>query len=424
MPTSAPGGPGPATVPELRSFGFAVIQATGVRAGRIGGEGIDAGTPADPGGGGPGLTVRFDDAGVSVGPGWDPRPVTPWSEVRRVAIGHPGDGPAGRPVTPIEIETGTGTMRLAAEGDRRASVPLAALEHCLRWWSPVVAPSVPPRTGRRRPAGGRRVGLLVGGLALILSGLGLAVGLGRHAAVGPKADAPAAAPSPADEHLAERIMLTQADLPVGWTVEPDPAGSGASSSPGDQTAITRAFAGCMGVGDRQATVLLGGASADQTAQSTSPIFVSPTSPADQGYTVQLQTAASVVRTHGDEESDLRALASHRYPGCAAAAIASELQIAVDDASGAHGVPGPATGTLVAVPHAPGEQVTALRVACQVSDHGTPVTVVVDAVILGTDRIEADLQAFAIGGPVTGTVLQDSLQAFEERVADRGQGVQI
>jgi hypothetical protein len=64
------------------------------------------------------------------------------------------------------------------------------------------------------------------------------------------------------------------------------------------------------------------------------------------------------------------------------------------------------------------------VTCQVSDHGTAVPVEVDAVFLGSDRIEADLEAFAIGGPVPAAVVRHTVQAFEERVASGGRDVQI
>jgi hypothetical protein len=409
--------PSPRSVPEWRSFGFTVTEMTD--------------GPARLRADGTGLSVHFDDAGVTVGDERGQRQVTPWSDVRRVWVGPPAEGPTGRSVTPMEIETATGTVRLVADVDGRTSIPLAALDRCLQWWSPVVGPGTAGRserrhrrTGRARPARRRRTAVLVAGLVLVAAGIGLAFGLGRSGTNGGPVDASPAAPSSADQHLAQRIMLTEGDLPVGWKVDPEPSTSGDSSSQRGQAAITRAFAGCMGVGSQQAAALLGGASADQTAQSTSPIFVAPTAPDDQGYTVQLQTAASIVRSHRDEQTDLRLLDSHRYPVCAATATASELQLGVDDASGAHDHPGRATGMLFTVPGVPGEQVTALRVTCQVSDHGTAVPVEVDAVFLGSDRIEADLEAFAIGGPVPAAVVRHTVQAFEERVASGGRDLQI
>ena len=402
--------PWPRRVPEWRSFTFPVATVT---------EG-----PAPMRGGTTGLSVRFDDAGVTVGHEPDQRQVTPWSDVRRVWIGRPGEGPSGRTVTPIEVETVHGTLRLSADVDGRTSVPLAALVRCLRWWSPAVGPAPAPGRARQRPpARRRRTAVLVTGLVLIGCGLGLAIGLDRAGTNGTSTDA-SARPSSADQRLADRVMLTRRDLPVGWQVDPVPPGAGGLASQRGQAAITRAFAGCMGVGGQQASVLLGGSSADQTAQSASPIFLAPTTPADRGYTVQLQTAASVVRTHGDELSDLRLLRSRRYPACAATATASELQLGVDEASGTDDRPGPAGGQLFAVPAASGEQVTALRVSCRVADHGTTVPVEVDTVVVGSERIEADLEAFAIGGPIPVATVRASVQAFEGRVADRGTGVQI
>ncbi len=228
-----------------------------------------------------------------------------------------------------------------------------------------------------------------------------------------------------DQRLADRIMLDRSDLPVGWEVEPGP--SPADDSPGlesGEASITLALAVCMGVTDRQGTVLLGGRSPDQTAQTASPIFGAPPSTADPGFALQLQTAASIVRTHVDEQSDLALLANPRYAGCGSKAIASELQLGLDGSAGTGPQPGPAAGNLVFLPAPPGEHVTALRVNCTVTENGATVPVEVEAVLVGKDRIEGNLEAFALGGPIPGGVVGPSVEAFEQRVSTGGRGIRI
>jgi hypothetical protein len=292
-------------------------------------------------------------------------------------------------------------------------------------------PAVDASPPARRPGGKRRLTTLLIGIALIGSGVALATFLSERAAA--THDVQSAAPavprvpgrmSP-DQRLADRIMLNRNDLPVGWKVEPGPASADDSAGlERGEAAITRAFAGCMGVTDGQATVLLGGQSSDQTAQTASPIFGAPPSTADPGFAVQLQTAASIVRTRVDEQSDLGLFANPRYAGCASTAIASELQLGLDGFAGGGQRPGPATGTLVSLPGAPGEQVTALRVTCSVVDAGATVPVEVETVLVGSDRIEADLEAFAVGGPIPVGVVDSSVEAFEQRVSSGGEEIQI
>jgi hypothetical protein len=132
----------------------------------------------------------------------------------------------------------------------------------------------------------------------------------------------------------------------------------------------------------------------------------------------------VVRTHRDEQGDLGLFANHRYPSCAANATASELQLGVDEASGTRDEPHAVTGTLFALPTEAGQQLKALRVSCQVASHGTMVPVEVDAVFVGTGRIEAGLEAIAIDGGIAPAVIDSSVEAFEQRLATKGQGVQI
>jgi hypothetical protein len=291
-------------------------------------------------------------------------------------------------------------------------------------------PAVDASLPARRPGGKRRLNTLLIGIALIGSGVGLATYLYERGAVTHEVHAAATRPRTRprmtpDQRLADRIMLNRSDLPVGWEVEPGPVS--ADDSPGlesGEATITLAFAGCMGVTDRQATVVLGGQSSDQTAQTASPVFGAPPSIADPGFALQLQTAASIVRTHFDEQSDLALFANPRYAGCASKAIASELQLGLDGSAGTGQRPGSATGTLVSLPRAPGEQVTALRVTCTVVENGATVPVEVEAVLVGSDRVEAELEAFAIGGPIPGGVVDSSVEAFEQRVSTGGQGIQI
>jgi hypothetical protein len=66
----------------------------------------------------------------------------------------------------------------------------------------------------------------------------------------------------------------------------------------------------------------------------------------------------------------------------------------------------------------------LRVTCQVYDHGSAVPVEVDAVFLGSGRIEADVEAFAVGGRIPDDIVLSSVAAFEQRVAAQGSGVQV
>jgi hypothetical protein len=51
-------------------------------------------------------------------------------------------------------------------------------------------------------------------------------------------------------------------------------------------------------------------------------------------------------------------------------------------------------------------------------------VVVELVVLGSDRIEAQLQALAVDGPMPGAVVSGSVATFEQRVAARGHGLQL
>jgi hypothetical protein len=266
--------------------------------------------------------------------------------------------------------------------------------------------------------------MLVGGLVLIVAGVGLAVGLSRHPGR-PLASA-SAAPRPApDQRTAQALMLTQSDLPHGWRV--DTVGDQSGSSGGLRTgeaAITRTFAACMDISDGQAGMVLGGQAGNQTAQVASPVFVGPASASQPGFFMELQTAATIVRTHRDEESDFSLFSRPRYLGCAGRAVASELQLGEDEASGTHGRPGPTTVLPVTLPAPAGEQLSGLVVTFTISDQSNSVPVEVESISLGSDRIEADLQVFAIGGRIPAGVVPESVARFEERVAVSGRSAQV
>jgi hypothetical protein len=191
-----------------------------------------------------------------------------------------------------------------------------------------------------------------------------------------------------------------------------------------ESAITKAFARCMGITDQKGSVVLGGPASDQTAQTSSPVFVAPSSPEEPGFAFELQTAARIVRTHRNEQDDAALYANSRYPQCVATAVAAEVQLGANNASGQNDQPGPASATMVDL-HAPaGEQLSGLIIAFTVSDRSMPVPVEVEAVSLGTGRIEADLQAFSIGGRIPTDVLAPSVSTFEQRVAGNGRSAVV
>jgi hypothetical protein len=256
-------------------------------------------------------------------------------------------------------------------------------------------------------------------MALIVSGLALALWL---SATGSRTFAnPVRAPLTPDQRLVAQLMLTRSDLPAGWKVQRDNAGSGRSSVvQRGEVEITRTLARCMGIADQQAAIVLGGGATDQTAQSSSPIFVAPSSTGNPGFAVELQTAATAVRTHHDEQTDFSLLGNPRYPPCAAAAVASELQLGINATSGGNDLPGPPTVSVLELPAPAGEQVSGLVITFTVSDGSTTVPVEVETIALGSDRIEANLQSFAVAGQIPGDVFEASVQAFEQRIATGGQ----
>jgi hypothetical protein len=402
------------------------------------------------------LFLSFDQRGFEVvGPGPGQRRQVPWAAVARVSLGVTHACDHGGFVTPIEVETVEETSRFLLPSERPGSVPIHTLDRQLATWStsdgnpgpPVAAPAppgvgaygpaaygsgaygVPPalaagsdRPRPVRPRRTRRKAMLVIGSALVVAGVGLALSL-SHAGSGTPAGAPGAPRLSSDQRQADQLMLSRNDLPPGWTVN-SASESNSQQMRSAEAAIAKAFAGCMGITDQQGSVVLGGPAGDQTAQTSSPVFVAPASAQNPGFAFELQTTARIVRTHRDEQDDAALYANSRYPQCVATAVAAEVQLGANNASGQNDQPGPASASVVDL-HAPaGEQLSGLLISFTVSDRSTPVPVEVEAVSLGTDRIEADLQAFSIGGDIPSDVLSPSLWTFEQRVASRGTGVAV
>ena len=444
-PSSVDGGqPPPRTVPDAIRFRFdsvAVVEGAGPAASRT-----------------EGLTVVFDEQGVEItGPPQrgDQRLVR-WADVISMSIGVMAPDPSGHVVLPVDMTLAGRAVLLLIGTDPLRTVQLSALGEWLArrpvppLWSPwpAVAPAgafpvygaapypvAPYGSPYRSPAGAhdqtpprrrrrRRLATLLVGIAFLLGAVGLAFGLSRPGARS-TAVAPAAPRLSSDQRLADSLMLTHNDLPQGWSVSPGNSGSGNSHH--DQIIeqeITDAFSRCMGITDDQGGVLLGGQAADQTAQSTSPIFIGPSPSAQPGYTLELQTAADIVRTHDDETSDLSLSARPGYPQCSANAVASELQLGVNDATGGNDQPGPATASVLSLPSPAGVQTLGLVITFTVSDRTTPLPVEVESVTLGSNRIEAQLQAFAVGGSIPSDALTTPLSTFEGRVVGQGKSVAV
>ncbi len=410
------------------------------------------------------LTLAFDERGVEISgsrPG--ERSVVPWSSVLRVSRGATERAPDGGSVTVIGIESPGRIMRFVVTSHRRDPIELAALADQIQRWSEVARPEVARpevarpevarapdpgltsdgvphvpvvasmspvdpggRGGRVRgmPRRTRRVAVLLVGLAFLISGVGLALAL---AASGPPppVSAPATARPTPDQVLAQRLLLTRGDLPAGWTVSSDPSRAGSSPRVrSGESVITQTFARCMGISRSQASLALGGGATDQTAQTTSPVFLAPTSPDRPGFALELQTAGTVVRTDRDEQHDFSLFADPHYPQCAGAAVAAETQLGADGSSGMDEQPGPDSVTAVALSAPAGEQVAAVLVSFTVTDRSASVPVEVETVSLGHDRIEANLQALAIGGQIPSGVLASTVSAFEQRVVTDGQSAQV
>jgi hypothetical protein len=260
----------------------------------------------------------------------------------------------------------------------------------------------------------------VAAAVLLVAAVGLAVGLSRGSGHHPSTTTAAKPVSP-DQRLADQLMLTRGDLPTGWTVS---SGNGGGTSQSDQSAeqqIATTFVQCMGITPGQAASALGAQAADQTAQTTSPVFVGPGANSGSISGTELQTSASVVKTHTDEVNDFALFANPQFPQCNAALTASELQLGLNDATGGTDTAGPATATVVALTAPGGEQVFGLTMSFDVTASTTTIPVVVDQLMVGSDRVEGQLVAFALGTQFPGDVLSSSIDTFEHRLATQGGG---
>ncbi len=264
----------------------------------------------------------------------------------------------------------------------------------------------------------RRTVVLVVAIALVVAGVGLGVGLAATSST-PSPSKVAVTPAPStDQRLADQLLLTKDDLPAGWRASTNPGTN--PNSPAlrqGEARITSELARCMGISDADGAIVLGGQAADQTAQSSSPIFVAPTSAA--GSAVELQTAATVVRSHQDEQQDLALFASPKYPQCAATASAEELQLGVNQTSGGGDQAGPATASPVDVPSVAGVQLSGVLMNFTVVDGAATVHVQVEAITLGAHRVEAGMEVFALGGQIPSQSLAAAVATFEQRVASGG-----
>jgi hypothetical protein len=257
---------------------------------------------------------------------------------------------------------------------------------------------------------------LAGAVVVLLAAVGLAIGLSSG-----HSHRSAAAPAvSADQHLADQLMLTSADLPDGWTVAGNP-GVTSSHDAATEQQIDLTFTQCMGLDEDQAAALLGGQASDQTAQSSSPVFLGPAGGTGSTSGLELQTAAAIVRTHSDELRDFALFDSPKYPQCLGAMTGSEMQLSVNDAT--HGTAKPTTpiATVVALTAPAGEQVFGITISFDVTEDSSTLPVVVDQLVVGSDRAEGQLVAFGLGGPFPGDVLSSSIATFEHRMSTQGGG---
>ncbi len=289
-------------------------------------------------------------------------------------------------------------------------------------WPPGAYPS--PAWGPQpvKPARARRRTLLVSGAVLVVAGIGLALVLGVHHGRSPGHAAVAQPVSP-DQHLADQLMLTTGDLPTGWTVA-GRSGGGVAATPSGRAAqqqIEQTFVQCMGITPDQAATVLGGQASDQTAASSSPVFIGPSTGTSTPSGEELQTAAAIVRTHSDEQHDFALFTSPKFPQCNGAVTAAELQLGINGATGTTVPAGPVTATVVNLTAPAGEQVFGVTMSFDATDGTTTVPVVVDQLVVGSDRAEGQLVAFGLGGPFSGDVLSSTVATFEHRLADQGGG---
>jgi hypothetical protein len=292
----------------------------------------------------------------------------------------------------------------------------------------LVAPAPPP--GRRR-RGLRRPAILMLALGLIVAGGGLAAILLAVTNHNPSPSHATRTVSP-DQGLANQLLLTARDLPSGWQAG-DNSGGATQHDLAVQDQINKTFNHCMSITADQGNVALGGQALDQTAQASSPPFLAPSATPGPGATtvpggqpgqpstLELQTDASIVKTHADEQRDFTLFTNPRFPQCNAAAVAAALQLGLNDATGGNATAGAATAKVVDLVAPRGEQVMGVTMQFTVSDGTIEIPTEVDQLVVGTSRTEAQLQALAIGATFPTDVLSAAISTFELRVAAQGTG---
>ncbi|HWD51392.1 MAG TPA: hypothetical protein VG412_03260 [Acidimicrobiales bacterium] len=286
-----------------------------------------------------------------------------------------------------------------------------------------------PLPNRRRRL--RRPAILLLALGLLVAGGGLAAILLAVTNHHPPTSRATRTVSP-DQGLANQLMLTAKDLPVGWQAG-DNSGGASQHDLAVQDQINKTFNRCMSITADQGNVALGGQAQDQTAQAASPPFLAPSATPGSGdttvpgpqpgqaSTLELQTDANIVKTHADEQRDFTLFTSPKFPQCNAAAVAAALQLGLNDATGGNATAGPATAKVVDLVAPRGEQVIGVTMQFTISDGTTEIPTEVDQLVVGTSRTEAQLQALAIGATFPTDVLSAAISTFEGRVAAQGTG---
>jgi len=428
-----------------------------------------------------GLTLLFDATGfVIIGPEPGASRRVQWSAVATAVVGLVVAGTDGGIATPLDVTASGRAVRFMLPASRVSQAQVSLLERrMLEWkgapgpepggdepppaswptpgpWSQ--APVGPPPGAWPQPTAGpswsggqpprfadptmgtaesgwavqpidhlaehsrRRRRKIVGmtlSMLLVLSGVGVWAGL----AATEQSSSPSTSttqPSP-DQQLARNAMLNKSDLPAGWQASPGDSGGTSDADRKAEQQIAATFQTCMGISADQATTVLGGQSKDQTAQAQSPVFVGPGAGATAGAATELQSSAAVVRTHGEEKSDYAIYSNPRFPQCNAVAGAAEAQIGLNDSSGGHDQPGPAVGQTVPISPFPGEQLLEVESTFTLNAGGHPVVVQNYQVVVGGDRVEATLGAFAVATGFPPDVLSGSVSALEHRVASEGPG---
>jgi hypothetical protein len=291
-------------------------------------------------------------------------------------------------------------------------------------------PPLPPGTQPRRSRRFRRPATLVIALGLIVAGAGLAVILSVVTNNGAPSISHVTRTASPDQGLANKLMLTKNDFPAGWQ-SGDNSGGSSQHDLAVQDQINRTFNQCMSITADQGNVALGGQAQDQTAQAASPPFLAPTPPPggttvpgvtpSPASTLEVQTDANIVKSHADEQKDFNLFTSPKFPQCNAAAVAAALQLGLNDATGGNATAGPATAKVVQLVAPAGEQVMGVTMQFTISDGTAQIPTEVDQLVVGTSRIEAQLQALAIGSTFPSDVLSSTISTFEQRVATGGTG---